>query len=156
MRDRAGSRLGGDAAGAARGRPARELLPSDPGWAAQDLPSTETAVPPDPRPLIPLRPMQVLAVVLPTDLVFIREYGEDEEVDEVGRLPRNAIQGVDVVDTSDAHIPEPIEETLEPSRLAWTVLTWTNPGAPDEDRFAFRSAWMAWRAARRLLAAKQG
>ena len=137
-------------------RPARELLPSDPGWAAQDLPSIGTAVPPDPQPLTPLRPMQVLAAVLPTDLVFIREYGEGEEVDEVGRLPRNAIHGVDVVDTSDAHIPEPIEETLEPSRLAWTVLRWTNQGAPDEDRFAFRSSWMAWRAARQLLAAKQG
>jgi hypothetical protein len=138
-------------------RPARELLPSDPGWAAPDLPATtEAAVPPDPHPSTPLRPMQLLAAVLPTDLVFIREYGEDEEVQEVGRLPRRAIQGTDVVDSAGAHVPEPVEETIEPSTLAWTVLRWSNQGAPDEDRFAFRSSWTAWRAARHLLAAKQG
>ena len=138
------------------GAPERELLPSDPGWAARDLPSSVGAVPQDPRPLTPLRPMQVLAAVLPTDLVFIREYGEDEEVEEVGRLPRRAIEATDVVDSSGAHVPEPVEETIEPSMLAWTVLRWSNEGTPDEDRFTFRSRWTAWEAARRLLAAKQG
>jgi hypothetical protein len=138
------------------GGPARELLPSDPGWAAPERPVTETAVPPDPRPLTPLRPMQVIAAVLPDDVAFIREFGDDEEVDEVGRLPRNAIRELDVIDSSGAHIPQPIKETLEPPRLAWTVLRWTNQCAPDEERFAFRSPWMAWRAARHLLAAKQG
>ena len=131
-----------------------ELLPSEPGWAAPDSSIIETAVPPDPRPLTPLRPMQVIAAVLPTDLVFIREFGDDEEVDEVGRLPRSAIQDVDVVDSSGAHVPEPIEETFEPPRLAWAVLRWTNEATPDEDRFAFRSPWMAWQAARRLQQAK--
>ena len=97
----------------------RALLPSDPGWAAPEPSVTETTVPPDPRALTPLRPMQVIAAVLPDDVVFIREFGDDEEVDEVGRLPRNAIQDVGVVDTSGAHIPEPIEETVEPPRLVW-------------------------------------
>ena len=90
--------------------------------------------------------MQVMAAVLPNDIVFIREQGEDEEVDEVGRLPRTAIQDVDVVDERGIHVPEPIHETLEPSQLVFTVLRWSNEGMPDEDRFAFRSPWMAWTA----------
>ena len=114
------------------------------------------SAPPGELPVADLKPMQVIAAVLPDDVVFIREFGVDEEVDEVGRLPRSAIQDVDVVDTAGAHVTEPIEETFEPPRLAWAVLRWTNVGTPDEDRFAFRSPWMAWQAARRLLAAKQG
>jgi hypothetical protein len=136
--------------------PAGELLPSDPGWALPGTVARETAVPPDPQPLTPLRPMQVLAAVLPTDLVFIREYGDGEEVEEVGRLPRRAIEATDVVDSAGAHVPEPVEEAIEPSMLAWTVLRWSNEGTPDEDRFTFRSRWTAWEAARRLLEAKQG
>lgn len=136
--------------------PGSELIPSDPGWAMPDGMSGETAVPPDPQPLTPLRPMQVLAAVLPSDLVFIREFGDDDDVEEVGRLPRRAIQGIDVVDAAGVHVPEPIEEALESSMLAWTILRWSNGGTPDEDRFAFRSRWTAWQAARRLLEAKQG
>jgi hypothetical protein len=132
----------------------RPLLPSEPGWASPEDPVTD-AVPPDPQPLTPLRPMQVIAAVLREDLVFIREQGEDEEVEEVGRLPRTAIQDVDVVDLEGTHVPEPVEETIEPSRLVFTVLRWSNVGRPDEDRFAFRSAWMAWQAARHLRAAKR-
>lgn len=131
-------------------------LPSQPGWG---MPEPDVLTPPEPASELPgadLKPMQVIAAVLPADVVFIREFGDDEEVEEVGRLPRRAIQEVDVVDSSGAHVPEPVEETLEQPRLAWTVLRWTNQGAPDEDRFAFRSSWMAWKAARQLLAAKQG
>jgi hypothetical protein len=36
------------------------------------------------------------------------------------------------------------------------VLRWNNEGADDEDRFAFRSPWLAWRAGRKLLEAKRG
>jgi hypothetical protein len=112
--------------------------------------------PPEPRLNVPRTKvvwMQVFAVVLPSDLAFIR--GQDDgEVTEVGRLPRNAIREVDVVDQAGVHVPEPVSETFEPSSLALVVLRWTNEGAPDEDRFAFRSAWMAWQAARWLLEAK--
>jgi hypothetical protein len=98
--------------------------------------------------------MQVIAAVLPSDLAFIR--GEETgEIVEVGRIPRSAIREVDVVDASDVHIPEPIRETFEPPQLAILVLTWTNAGVDDEDRFAFRSPWMAWQAARWLMAARQ-
>jgi len=95
-------------------------------------------------------------VVLPNDLAFIREQGEDEDVEEVGRLPRGAIQDVDVVDEHGSHVPEPVHETIEPSQLVFLVLRWTNEGVDDEDRFAFRSPWLAWRAGRRLLEARQG
>jgi hypothetical protein len=134
-------------------------LPSEPGWG---MPESGGYVPERPDeedelPIDEIRPMSVLAAVLPEDLVFIREFGADgDEVEEVGRLPRRAIRALDVVDESGTHVPEPIHETFEPPKLAWTVLSWSNEGTPDEDRFAFRSSWMAWQAARRLLAAKQG
>lgn len=134
--------------------PPRPLLPLDPGWAAPQRP-VETEPPPEPQPLTPLRPMQVIAAVLPNDLVFIREQGEDEEVDEVGRLPRSAIRDVDVVDERDDHVPEPIRETIESSQLVFTMLRWSNEGVDDEDRFAFRSPWMAWQAGRRLREARK-
>lgn len=129
--------------------PRRPLLPSEPGWAAPDPPVTPRP-PAEPQPLSPLRPMQVIAAVLPKDLVFIREQGDPEVVEEVGRLPRSEIQGVDVVDLGGTHVPEPVRETIEPERLVFAVLRWSNHDTPDEDRFAFRSPWMAWQAAHRL------
>ena len=135
--------------------PPRPLLPSDAGWAAPQRP-VETGTPPEPQPLTPLRPMQVMAAVLPNDVVFIREQGEDEEVDEVGRLPRGAIRDVDVVDEHGSHVPEPTRETIEPSQLVFTLLRWSNEGVDDEDRFAFRSPSLAWEAGRKLLEARKG
>jgi hypothetical protein len=136
-------------------KPPRPLLPSDAGWAAPQRP-VETGPPAEPQPLTPLRPMQVIAAVFPNDVVFIREQGEDEEVDEVGRLPRGAIRDVDVVDDHGGHIPEPIHETIEEPRLSFLILRWKNEGVDDEDRFAFRSPWVAWQAARRLMEARKG
>jgi hypothetical protein len=133
----------------------RPLLPSEPGWAALQRPITAQA-PAEPQPLTPLRPMNVMAAVLPDDIVFIREQDDDDEVDEVGRLPRDAIREVDVVDPQGAHVPEPVRESIEPSQPVFAVLRWSNEGAPDEDRFAFRSTWTAWQAAHRLREAKQG
>jgi hypothetical protein len=142
---------------------AADLLPSEPGWgmpesgvyAPQSAPERPDAE--DEPEIDEIRPMSVVAAVLPEDLVFIREFGADEgEVEEVGRRPRRAIQAVDVVDETGVHVPEPIDETFEPPKLAWTVLSWANQGTPDEDRFAFRSSWTAWQAARRLLEARRG
>jgi hypothetical protein len=97
--------------------------------------------------------MQVFAAVLPSDIAFIR--GQDTgDIVEVGRLPRKAIRDVDVVNQAGAHILAPAEETFEVPTLAFAVLRWTNENVPDEDRFAFRSTWMAWQAARWLLEAK--
>ena len=96
----------------------------------------------------------VIAAVLPFDLVFLLEE-DGEDVVELGRLPRNAIRDTDVVDPAGAHIPEPIRETFELDRPALAVLRWSNGGADDEERFAFRSVWLAWKAARRLLGARQ-
>ncbi len=112
---------------------------------------------PVPRLNVPRRGMtyvQVTAAVLPTDIAFIRGQ-ETGEIVEVGRIPRSSIREVDVVDASGVHIPEPIRETFEPPQLALLVLTWTNAGVDDEDRFAFRSPWMAWQAARWLMTARQ-
>lgn len=99
-------------------------------------------------------PVEVTAAVLLDDVVFIREGADD--VVEVGRIPRTAITGIDALDRSGAHIPEPIHETIEPPQLSLLVLTWMNVGVADEDRFAFRSPWLAWRAGRRLMEARKG
>jgi hypothetical protein len=98
--------------------------------------------------------VQVIAAVLPGELVFFPEQAS-EEVVELGRLPRKAILDVDVVDASGRHVPEPTRETFEPDVLSLVVLRWSNDGVDEDERFAFRSTWLAWRAARRLRAAAQ-
>jgi hypothetical protein len=101
------------------------------------------------------KPVPVMAVVLPDDLVFILEQ-DSEDVVEVGRLPRRAIVDTDVVDAEGNHVPEPLQETFESPGLSLTVLRWANEGVEEEERFAFRSVWLAWKAARKLLGARQG
>jgi hypothetical protein len=95
----------------------------------------------------------VIAAVLPADLVFLLEQ-ESEEAVELGRLPRNAIRDADVVDPAGAHLPEPIHETFELDRPALAVLRWSKEGVDDEERFAFRSVGLAWKAARKLAGAR--
>jgi hypothetical protein len=97
-----------------------------------------------------MAPVHVLAVVLPTDLVFIPEDQGSEEITELGRLSRSAIRDVDVLDAAGVHVPEPARETFEPDAISLVALRWTNGDVEEEERFAFRSAWLAWRAARRL------
>ena len=99
-------------------------------------------------------PAEVTAAVLPHDVAFIRD-GRDDVV-EMGRIPRTAIIDIEVVDAKGAHIPEPIHETIEEPQLSMLVLRWKNEGVDDEDRFAFRSPWMAWQAGRRLMDARRG
>jgi hypothetical protein len=105
-----------------------------------------------PADIAPL--MEATAAVLPTDVAFIRD-GRDDVV-EMGRIPRTAISDIDVIDHAGVHIPEPVHETIEEPQLSLLVLRWTNEGVDDEDRFAFRSPWMAWQAGRRLLEARRG
>src|SRR5262245_18440295 len=114
-----------------------------------------------PRPEVRLnvlrsRPLQVIAAVLPDEVAFLREERDPSRIVEVGRIPRAAIQGVDVVDEQGNEVPQPLQESFEPSKLAIVELRWLNGGAADEDRFAFRSAWIAWQAARHLQAATKG
>ena len=101
-----------------------------------------------------IAPVEVTAAILPDDVAFIRD--GDVDVEEVGRIPRTAIGDIDVVDRAGTHIPEPIQETIEEPQLSLLVLRWKNEGVDDEDRFAFRSPWLAWRAGRKLLDARRG
>ena len=120
------------------------------------------STPPTPVPRLelelaaPLLPMQVIAAVLPTDAVFVLEEAEGDDVKEVGRLPRSAILGIDVIDERGDHVPEPIHETIEQPQVVFTLIRWSNEGSPDEDRFLFRSPWLAWNAGRKLLEARRG
>jgi hypothetical protein len=101
--------------------------------------------------------LPVSAVLLPDEVAFLAEppaaSGLDEML-EVGRIPRAAIDHVDVMDELGAHVPEPSNEDFEPTVHRELVLRWTNEGAPDEERFVFRSTWPAWAAGRRLRLAK--
>jgi hypothetical protein len=97
----------------------------------------------------------VIAVVLPNDLVFILEQ-DSQDVVELGRLPRDAIRDVDVIDANGTHVPELTRETFEPEALSLVALTWTDGALEEEERFGFRSAWLAWKAARKLQAARKG
>ena len=74
---------------------------------------------------------------------FHRGSQPDEEF--AAQLERSRSAGV--------HIPEPIHETFELDRPALAVLRWSNAGVDDEERFAFRSVWLAWKAARKLTGA---
>jgi hypothetical protein len=99
-------------------------------------------------------PVEVTAAVLPDAIAFLRD--GDDDVVEVGRIPRTAVVGIDVVDAKGDHVPEPVRETIEPPQLSLLVLTWKNGSADDQDRFAFRSPWLAWRAGRKLMEARRG
>jgi hypothetical protein len=99
----------------------------------------------------------VLVAIVPDGLAFLAETPQGSltfDVLEVGRIPRAAITEVDVVDAAGRHVPEPLRESFEPDVDVWLVLRWTRDGEAQEDRFAFRSPWMAWRAGRRLREAR--
>jgi hypothetical protein len=106
-------------------------------------------------PSLRAKPVPVIAVVLPDDLVFILEQ-DSQDVVELGRLPRDAIGDVDVVDADGRHVPELTQETFEPEALSLVALTWTDGAVEEQERFGFRSAWLAWKAARKLQAARKG
>jgi len=136
-------------------RPPPAVPPLPPPGAVSSVEQPPAPVPPPSEAASLLRPAEVTAVVLPADLAFLFEDGEGD-VEEGGRVPRTAILDVDVIDERGDHVPEPVHETIEPSRLVFTVLRWSNEGAPDEDRFAFRSPWLAWTAGRKLMEARRG
>ena len=97
----------------------------------------------------------IVAAILPSDRVFLLA-DDSPTITELGRMPRIAVRSVDVVDVDEQHVPEPIEETFESDRPALALLRWSDQGRDDEERFAFRSVWLAWRCARKLLAARRG
>jgi hypothetical protein len=76
------------------------------------------------------RPLQVIAAVLPHHVAFLREERDPSQIVEVGRIPRAAIQAVEVVDEHGNEVPQPLEESFEPSKLAIVELRWLNEGVP--------------------------
>ena len=60
------------------------------------------------------------------------------------------------MDAAGQRVPEPLRESFEPDVDVSVVLRWTRGGEEQEDRFAFRSQWTAWQAARRLREARKG
>ena len=101
--------------------------------------------------------LPALVAIVPDGLAFLAETPQGSSVAdvlEVGRILRSSITAVDVVDADGAHVPEPLRESFEPDVDVWLVLRCSLAGEEHEDRFRFRSTWMAWRAAHRLLRAE--
>ena len=99
-----------------------------------------------------------LVAIVPDGLAFLAETPQGSsmaDVLEVGRIPRSSIRAVDVLDAGGAHISEPLRESFEPDVDVWLVLRCSLDGEEHEDRFRFRSTWMAWRAARKLRPAER-
>ena len=95
----------------------------------------------------------VLVAIVPDGIAFLAETPPGAsvyDVLEVGRIPRSDLTDVDVVDPAGQHVPEPLHESFEPDVDVTIVLCWSRDGEEQEDRFAFRSQWSAWQAARRL------
>jgi len=100
-----------------------------------------------------------IVAVVPGGLAFLAETPVDVAVDdvlEVGRIAASSIVDVDVIDAEGDHVPEPTRESFEPDAAYSMVLRWRGEDDVYEDRFAVRSGWMAWQAARRLREARTG
>jgi hypothetical protein len=97
--------------------------------------------------------LPVTAALLPDAVAFLAEppaASGVSQVIEVGRIVRADLRDTDVVDAAGGHVPEPASEGFEPDGDVWLVLRWGEGAAADEERFLFRSTWLAWNAARRL------
>ena len=97
--------------------------------------------------------LPVTAALLEDEVAFLAEPPAATgiaEVIEIGRIRRAALEPADVVDAAGAHVPEPFREDFEPEADVWLVLRWGSGADADEERFLFRSPWLAWEAARRL------
>ena len=67
----------------------------------------------------------------PTEFVLLREGVPDvdeEPLIEAGRFPRAAFVDATVVDAAGRTVPEPTEETFEPSRPVLLVVRWEDGG----------------------------
>ena len=104
--------------------------------------------------------VQVIAAVLPDKVTFLVEPPESLpswDPIEAGSIPREALREVDVVDAAGVHVGEPLAESFDPEPEVELVIRWESeaddagrPGELDEQRLTFRSAWLAWKAARRF------
>jgi hypothetical protein len=96
--------------------------------------------------------VQVIAAVLPDAVAFLVEPPEtipSWDPIEAGSIARAAIREVDVVDAEGGHVPEPVAESFDPEPEVDLLIRWEGDD-PGEQRLTFRSAWLAWRAARRF------
>jgi hypothetical protein len=95
--------------------------------------------------------VQVIAAVLPDRVTFLVEPPESLpswDPIEAGSIKRSALREVDVVDADGAHVPEPLAESFDPEPEVELVIRWDAENG--EQRLTFRSAWLAWKAARRF------
>jgi hypothetical protein len=97
--------------------------------------------------------LAVVVAVLPDAVSFLVDPPEmfpSPEPVEAGSVPRDALAGAEVCDLAGAPVPEPAAESFEPEPDVVLVVSWFDGDETREQRLLFRSAWLAWSAARRL------
>jgi hypothetical protein len=89
-------------------------------------------------------------VVTPEEFVIVRP-GPDGLPGEIGRIRRDAVRGLDVLDEQGSAVPKPANDSLEEDALCRVGLRWTDAaGKEQEDSFLFRAPSVAWETADRI------
>jgi hypothetical protein len=99
-----------------------------------------------PQDLVPVE-----IVVTPDEFVVARP-GPDDLPEEIGRIRRDAVQGLDVLDEAGSAVPRAASDTIEEDALCRVGLRWRDDAGKDqEDSFLFRAPSVAWETADRIL-----
>jgi hypothetical protein len=96
----------------------------------------------------------ITVAVTASEFVILREGVENVDADpmvEAGRFARDAFVDAVVTDAAGVTLEEPVEDSFAPPRPCRLVVRWRGAGPePEQDLFAFRSAFVAAEAARRF------
>jgi hypothetical protein len=90
-------------------------------------------------------------VVTPEEFVIARP-GPDGLPGEIGRIRRDAVRGLDVLDEQGSAVPRPANDSFEEDEPCRVGLRWADGAGKDqEDSFLFRAPSVAWETADRIL-----
>jgi hypothetical protein len=110
------------------------------------FPSGLVAVSAMPQDLVPVE------IVVTSDEFVVARPGPDDLPEEIGRIRRDAVQGLDVVDEAGSAVPRAASDTIEEDALCRVGLRWRDGAGKDqEDSFLFRAPSVAWETADRIL-----
>jgi hypothetical protein len=99
----------------------------------------------------PLRVQPVEVVVTPEDLVLAGpDVDGDDRPEELGRIGRNRVREVAVLDAAGNRVARPSGDPLEPADVCRVALTWETGEGPHVESFLFYAPSVAWEAADRF------
>ena len=109
------------------------------------FPSGVVAVSPMPEDLV------AVEIVVTSDEFVVAAPGANDLPEEMGRIRRDAVLGLDVLDEEGSAVPRPAGDTLEEDALCRVGLRWRDDAGKDqEDSFLFRAPSVAWDTADRI------